>query len=112
MLQTGFMGIRHIFIQNMKYYRKKAGLTQEKLAEAIGMSTAYIGDMEARERFPKAETIDKIAKALNVSPSTLFSEQGSPESLKSTFKQEYTKTLQEELSNRILKDISDVCDMI
>ncbi|MBR6914557.1 MAG: helix-turn-helix transcriptional regulator, partial [Treponema sp.] len=55
------MGVRQIFIKNLKFYRKKAGLTQEKLAEAIGMSTAYIGDMEARERFPSAETIDKIA---------------------------------------------------
>lgn len=106
------MGIRHTFIQNMKYYRKKEKLTQEKLAETIGMSTSYIGDMEARERFPSAETIDKIAKALKIAPSTLFSEQGSPESLKSTFKQEYAKTLQEELSTRILKDINAVCDMI
>ena len=87
-------------------------MTQEKLAEAIGMSTAYIGDMEARERFPSAETIDKIAKALHVSPSTLFSEQENPESLKSNFRQNYTKTLQEELSTRILKDINDVCSMI
>ena len=39
------MGIRRIFIQNMKYYRKQDGLTQEKLAEAIDMSTSYIGDM-------------------------------------------------------------------
>ena len=29
------MGVRKTFIQNLKFYRKRAGLTQEKLAEAI-----------------------------------------------------------------------------
>lgn len=58
----------------MKFYRKQASLTQEKLAEKIGMSTSYIGDMEARERFPFAETIDKIADALDIPVSTLFGE--------------------------------------
>lgn len=106
------MGIRQIFIQNLKYYRKQAGLTQEKLAEKIEMSTSYIGDMEARERFPSAETIDKIANALNISVSTLFNERGSPESIKNTFSKIYGTTLKEELSQRILKDINEVCNLI
>lgn len=106
------MGIRHIFIQNLKFYRKKAGLTQEKLAEAIGMSTSYIGDMEARERFPSAETIDKIASALNVPVSILFNEQGSPENIKDTFRYIYGNTLREELTRRIQNEIDAVCKMI
>ncbi|MBQ7905787.1 MAG: helix-turn-helix transcriptional regulator [Spirochaetaceae bacterium] len=106
------MGIRHIFIQNLKYYRKQAGLTQEKLAEKIEMSTSYIGDMEARERFPSAETIDKIADALDISVSMLFNERGSPESTQKTFVKNYGKTLQEELSKRILKDIEEVCKLL
>ena len=101
------MGIRRIFIQNMKYYRKQAGLTQEKLAEAIDMSTSYIGDMEARERFPSAETIDKIAAALEIPVSLLFNERGSPDSLKDTFLKIYGASLKDELSSRILKDIND-----
>lgn len=85
------MGIRHTFIQNLKYYRKQAGLTQEKLAEKIEMSTAYIGDMEARERFPSAETIDKIAEALNIRPSVLFDEFGSPNNVQDSFKKSTQK---------------------
>ena len=50
------MGIRETFIQNLKYYRKKSGLTQEKLAESIGMSTTYIGTMEACGRLPHSES--------------------------------------------------------
>lgn len=106
------MGTRHTFIQNMKYYRKQAGLTQERLAELVGMSTSYIGDMEARERFPSAETIDKIASALNVRVSTLFDERGSSASIKETFKNVYGATLQSELLNRIQKAIDDVCKML
>lgn len=106
------MGIRHTFIQNMKYYRKHAGLTQEKLAEIIGMSTSYIGDMEARERFPSAETIDKIAEALNIPVSTLFLERGSPDSIKDTFAKIYGKSLQKELTKRLEKEVEEVCKLL
>ena len=106
------MGIRETFIQNLKYYRKKAGLTQEKLAEAIGMSTTYIGTMEACGRFPSPETIDKIADALCVRPSVLFDDFSSPEAIKSSFQKEYATSLKEELSRRVLGAIDEVCAMI
>ncbi len=106
------MGIRHTFIQNLKYYRKQAGLTQEKLAELLGMSTSYIGDMEARERFPSAETIDKIAEVLDLRPSELFNERGCPENTKETFEKIYAQRLNKELKKRISKDIDDVCELI
>ncbi len=106
------MGIRHTFIQNLKYYRKQAELTQEKLAEKIGMSTAYIGDMEARERFPSAETIDKIAEALNIRPSVLFDEFGSPNNIQDSFKKIYTKTLQQELKDKLNQAVEEVCKQI
>lgn len=102
------MGVRSVFIKNLKYYRKQAGFTQEKLAESIGMSTSYIGDMEARERFPSAETIDKIAGALNVRPSQLFDEHGSPENMQDSFRDSYGKSLQEELCSRVTEAIDSV----
>lgn len=107
------MGVRKTFIQNLKFYRKRAGLTQEKLAEAIGMSTTYIGDMEARERFPSAETIDKIAAALGGGhPSTLFDDHGNPTSIQSSFREEYGRTLQEELTCRLVREVAEVCRTI
>ncbi len=96
----------------MKYYRKQAGLTQEKLAETIGMSASYIGDMEARERFPSAETIDKIASALNVPASALFSEKGSPSAIKSSFLKTYSTTLKDALTSRVNSAIKEVCDLM
>lgn len=106
------MGMRQIFVENLKYYRKQSGFTQEKLAESIGMSTNYIGAIEACGRFPSPETIDKIAEALEIPTSTLFLERGSPENIKSTFAKIYGTTLQEELSRRILKDIEETCALV
>lgn len=106
------MGVRKTFIQNLKFYRKRAGLTQEKLAEAIGMSTAYIGDMEARERFPSAETIDKIAAALGIHPCILFDDHASPESIHNSFREEYGRSLQEELTCRLVHEVEEVCSRI
>ena len=106
------MGIRHIFIQNLKYYRKQAGLTQEKLAEKIGMSTSYIGDMEARERFPSAETIDKLADALDIPVSTLFGEKSSPENFCDSFEKIYGQSLKNMLSSKIQNDIEEIFNLI
>ena len=103
------MGVRATFIRNMKFYRKQAGLTQEKLAERIGMSTSYIGDMEARERFPSAETIDKIAEALGIRSAVLFDETGSPDGLASAYKAQFGHTLSEELKARLISAVDDVC---
>lgn len=106
------MTLRHTFIENLKYYRKQKGFTQEKLAEAIGMSTSYIGDMEARERFPSPETIDKIADALSMETSLLLNERGSPANIQNTFVHIYGNTLQEELKTEIYKAIEKVCNRI
>lgn len=76
------------------------------------MSTAYIGDMEARERFPSAETIDKIASALGVPPSILFDDHANPASIQSCFREEYGRSLQEELARRILQDVEEVCRLV
>lgn len=72
------MTVREIFKSNLKYYRKLRGLTQEKLSEKIGCNPKYITEIESREKFPSAETIDALALALEVSPSDFFMEKGSP----------------------------------
>lgn len=52
--------------------RKNAGLTQEELAEKVGVSRAYIGYIEQGRNTPSLEIVDKIAKVLKVSVSSLF----------------------------------------
>ena len=61
-----------VFAWNMKKYRKKRGLTQEKLAEILDTDTSYIGQIEINKGTPSMEMAEKIAKALNIEPFRLF----------------------------------------
>lgn len=54
----------------ISYYRKLRGLTQEKLSEKIGKSTAFIGSVEAPNvnSAISLDTLFDIAAALDVAP--------------------------------------------
>lgn len=52
------------------YYRKLRGLTQEELAEQVGVTPAFIGHLEA-PNIPKALSLDTlfdIASVLDIPP--------------------------------------------
>ena len=66
------MHIKTVFSKNLKKYRKKAKLTQEKLAEMCNTDYRYIGQLEIGTRSPSLEFIGKIADALNIAPFLLF----------------------------------------
>lgn len=53
--------------------RKAIDLTQEQLAEKVGISLAYMGFIEQGRYSPSLKVIEKIAKVLKVSISELFS---------------------------------------
>ena len=56
------------------YYRKKAGLTREVLAERIGKSVNFVGQVEGTGtiRGVSLETLFKIAQVLKIQPSKLL----------------------------------------
>jgi len=66
------MTLRQIFRNNVKYYRKQLKISQEKLAELSDLSTNYIGEIERTNRKVTIDTVEKIAKGLNVDPSLLL----------------------------------------
>ncbi len=68
------MSLREVFRKNVKSYRKKLHLTQEQLAELSDLSTNYIGDIERSNRKVTLDTIEKIAKGLNVEVAKLLVE--------------------------------------
>jgi len=104
--------IREIFVNNLKYYRKQKGISQEKLSYAVDRSIAYINQIENKDTWPQPEMVDKIALALGITSSALFEERGSPENQKAVFKNTYGKSLEKELLSRIEKDVKDVCKLI
>lgn len=52
--------------------RKELGLTQEKLAERVGISLAYMGFIEQGRYAPSLEVLNRIAKALKVKLKDIF----------------------------------------
>ncbi|MCL2793309.1 MAG: helix-turn-helix transcriptional regulator [Spirochaetaceae bacterium] len=64
--------IREIFAKNLRENRRKSGLTQVKLAEKADISTHYIAMIELARNFPKADIIERLAKALDIEIYELF----------------------------------------
>lgn len=58
--------------KKVKRIRKEMKLTQEQVAEKVGVSTNYIGFIEQGRYAPSLEVIEKIAKVLKVKPSELL----------------------------------------
>lgn len=104
--------IREIFVNNLKYYRKQKGISQEKLSYAVDRSIAYINQIENKDTWPQPEMVDKIAVALGIPSSALFEESGCPENKKAQFEDKFGKSLEEELLSRIEKDVKDVCKLV
>ena len=52
--------------KNIKKYRKEKKMTQKELATLVGVNEVTIRSYEAEKYRPKIETIQKIAKALDV----------------------------------------------
>jgi len=64
--------IKETFARNLRENRRNCGLTQAQLAEKAEVSTHYIALIELARNIPKVETIERLAKALNVEVYELF----------------------------------------
>ncbi len=67
-----FNDLKELLKFNIKYYRYKNKLSQEKLAELCSLSARYLTDIERGNHYPTLNKIEKIAKALNLEPYELF----------------------------------------
>jgi transcriptional regulator with XRE-family HTH domain len=64
--------LRKVLASNMKYYRKVLGISQAKLAEKAQITDNYIALVETGKRFPSANMLEQIAKALERDTIELF----------------------------------------
>jgi len=58
--------------QRIMGYRKKAGLSQKALAEAISVSTSLINHYEKDKRNPTPQTLTKLVEVLNITSDKLL----------------------------------------
>ena len=70
------MDIIKVFGNNVRQYRMKLGLSQEKFAEKCGLHRTYISDIECFRRSISLDNIQKIADALGVETFRLFLGEG------------------------------------
>lgn len=66
------MNLKKILGSNIKKYRKIADMTQEELAEKVGISSKHLSRIEIGNTFPSSALLEKLSIALNVSPAGLF----------------------------------------
>jgi transcriptional regulator with XRE-family HTH domain len=70
------INIKQRFGVAVKQRRHELGISQEELSFRAGLHRTYISDIERGSRNPSLENIDKLAKALELSVSTLFAHYG------------------------------------
>ncbi len=58
--------------ERLRTFRKKQGLSQDKLAEKAGLHNTYIGQVERGEKNITMESLQKIVNALEISFEELF----------------------------------------
>lgn len=66
------MNVKKIFGKKIKEKRIALNLTQESLAEKIGISPKSLSQIELGNNFVSAENLEAICVALNVLPNNLF----------------------------------------
>ncbi len=60
--------------EKIRYYRKRMGITQVKLAELTGIHVVSIRKYETNKTIPKNyDVINNLSIALNINPNELFS---------------------------------------
>ena len=79
----------------IKELRKKKKITQEKLAEIIGVDCGYISKLEVGQNYPSIQTLNKISDALNIDIAEFFQ-----------YTNIHNKNLKEEIMN-LLNDLPE-----
>lgn len=58
--------------RNVRQARKAVGLSQEALADEAGIDRTYVSGVERGVRNPTVTILDRLAKALGVTPADLL----------------------------------------
>lgn len=64
--------IKQLLGKRIRELRKRQGLTQEKLAEEIGIEPRNLLKIENAQTFPRVQTLQKITEVLHCSINELF----------------------------------------
>ncbi|MFD2334370.1 helix-turn-helix domain-containing protein [Cohnella sp. GCM10020058] len=102
-------GIGQIIGDRIRNYRKRRGISQEKLAGLAEFSVSFIGEVERAEKSPSLENLNKICKALGITVQELF-EQAQPASVSKEAK--IISGIVNKIQPLSIKDLSTVSEMV
>ena len=60
--------LEKIFVENLRFYRTRGRLSQEKLSALLDKNINYINMIEGGKSIPPLAMIEKIAEILNIEP--------------------------------------------
>lgn len=66
--------LQHIVGRNIRRLRRERGLSQEELADEIGVHRTFMGGVERGERNLTLQTLERLAQRLGVDPVSLLKE--------------------------------------
>jgi transcriptional regulator with XRE-family HTH domain len=66
--------LQELFIKNLRFFRKKQGISQLAFSEMIEVSPNYLNAVENGKNFPSPEILQNISNALEILPYQLFLE--------------------------------------
>ena len=72
--QSGPEPLRVLFGRRVRELRTQQGLTQQQLGRKAGMHPAYVGGIERGERNITLDGVERLARALGVSPAELVAQ--------------------------------------
>lgn len=99
------MSVKETFIKNLKFFRKKKGLTQNQLTLEIDMGLGYINSVEQGIFFPQPDVIDLIANALGIRSALLFDEKATPENIVSNADDDFIEKITDKMISKIRKNL-------
>jgi transcriptional regulator with XRE-family HTH domain len=100
--------IRDVLAANLKGFRQARGWSQALLAEKAETSTNYIGMLENTVKFPSSEMIQKLAFALGIDPTDLFSRETDPVSVMKNYRKAALEDMYELLGRLINEQIQEL----
>lgn len=97
----GMTHLQQVFINNLRFYRTKAGFTQVEFATEIEISPNYLNAVENAKNFPSPDILQKMCNTLKILPYQLFLEQP-----------EFSKTQENNECQQVILNIKQEMDII
>ena len=101
------MTLQAIFIHNLKYFRKKSGMTQNELTLALNKGYNYINGIEQGRSFPSPDVIEQIAKELDIRAVQLFDENAVPQTAILADRDSFIEALADKVYARAKADLRE-----